>query len=215
MLSAIFLATIIGISDGDTLTVLAPEQHQPFGTRSKQSLSDLCFGKQAEVIPQATDRFKRTVAKVKCEGVDANVEQVNRGMAWVYNRYVTDYSLSSSSTLPGQKREGCGLTLPPWRHGYTGETNAMPDLTALQQYTLLVDELVLHAGKEELAACARLLAMNVAHYEMRYGALPLEEQLMLEGEFRDRHAELVTMAMETMAGVLGTVIQGLDKKIEH
>lgn len=91
----------------------------------------------------------------------------------------------------------------------------MPDLTALQQYTALVDELVLHAENEDLAECARLLAMNVAHYEMRYGALPLEKQLMLEGEFSDQHAELVTKAMETMAGVLGSVIQGLDEKIEH
>ena len=90
----------------------------------------------------------------------------------------------------------------------------MPDLTALQQYTALVDELVLHAEKEDLAECARLLAMNVIHYEIRYGALPLEEQLSLEGEFGDRHAELVTKAMETMAGVLGSVIQGLDEKIE-
>jgi endonuclease YncB( thermonuclease family) len=96
MVSAIFLATVIRISNGDTLTVLnkskqqikirlseidAPEQHQPFGTRAKQSLSDLCFGKQAEIIPQVIDRYKRTVAKVKYEGVDANAEQVSRGMA--------------------------------------------------------------------------------------------------------------------------------------
>lgn len=61
MLSALFLATVIGISDGDTLTVLdkdkqqvkirlaeidAPESHQAFGSRSKQSLSNLCFGKK-------------------------------------------------------------------------------------------------------------------------------------------------------------------------
>ncbi len=91
-----FLATVVGIADGDTLTVLnnerqeikirlaeidAPEKHQAFGTRSKQSLSDLCFGKQAEIIPQVKDRYKRTVARVKCSGVDANTEQVKRGMA--------------------------------------------------------------------------------------------------------------------------------------
>jgi len=91
----------------------------------------------------------------------------------------------------------------------------MPNLTALQQYTALVDELVLHAVKEELAECARLLAMNVAHYEMRYGPLPLEDHLAIAGEFSNQHAVLVTMAMETMAGVLGSVIQGLDEKTEH
>lgn len=108
MLLAAFLATVIGISDGDTLTVLnennqqvkirlaeidAPEKRQPFATKSKQSLSDLCFGKEAQVIPRAIDRYKRTVARVKCDGIDANAEQVNRGMAWVYRKYAKDHDL--------------------------------------------------------------------------------------------------------------------------
>jgi endonuclease YncB( thermonuclease family) len=57
---------VVGIADGDTLTVLdssnqqhkvrlygidAPEKKQPFGTRSKQNLSALAFGKSA---PSAT-----------------------------------------------------------------------------------------------------------------------------------------------------------------
>jgi micrococcal nuclease len=61
-LGAAFLATEIGISDGDTLTVLndkrqqirirlaeidAPEALQPFGIRPKQSLPELCFGKKS------------------------------------------------------------------------------------------------------------------------------------------------------------------------
>ena len=92
--AATFSGKVVGIADGDTLTVLnenkqqvkirlaeidAPESKQPFGARSKQSLSELCFGKRAEVTPRATDRYKRTVARVKCAGVDANAEQVNRG----------------------------------------------------------------------------------------------------------------------------------------
>ncbi len=58
-----FNGQVVGIADGDTLTVLkadkeqvkirlaeinAPEKGQPFGTQSKQSLSDLCFGKTSE-----------------------------------------------------------------------------------------------------------------------------------------------------------------------
>ncbi|PTR14478.1 endonuclease YncB(thermonuclease family) [Nitrosospira sp. Nsp2] len=108
MLPAIFLATVIGISDGDTLTVLnenkqqvkirlaeidAPEARQPFGSKSKQSLSELCFGKQAQIKPQVKDRYGRTVARVSCEGIDANAEQVNRGMAWVYRKYAKDHAL--------------------------------------------------------------------------------------------------------------------------
>ena len=103
-----FIGTVVGIADGDTMTVLnndkqevkirlaeidAPEKRQAFGTRSKQSLSDLCFGKQAEIIPRVKDRYQRTIARVKCSGVDANTEQVKRGMAWVYPRYVRDHNL--------------------------------------------------------------------------------------------------------------------------
>jgi len=45
------------------------------------------------VRPRATDRYKRTVARVTCGGIDANAEQVNRGMAWVYRRYSKDHDL--------------------------------------------------------------------------------------------------------------------------
>ena len=101
------MCLVVGIADGDTLTVLcngneqvkirlaeidAPEKKQPFGNRSKQSLSAMCFQKQAEIKPQTKDRYGRTVARVICDGADANVEQVKRGMAWVYDKYVRDRS---------------------------------------------------------------------------------------------------------------------------
>lgn len=102
--SQTFTGKVVAIADGDTLTVVtaskrkhrirlagidAPEKHQSFGTRSKESLADLCFGKQAEVTSHVTDRYKRRVANVRCAGVDASAEQVSRGMAWVYRRYVS------------------------------------------------------------------------------------------------------------------------------
>jgi endonuclease YncB( thermonuclease family) len=33
------------------------------------------------------DRYGRTLGRVTCAGVDANAEQVRRGMAWVYVKY--------------------------------------------------------------------------------------------------------------------------------
>ena len=131
ILAAAFFASVIGISDGDTLTVLherqpikiriaeidAPEKKQPFGTRSKQSLSDLCFGKQAEVFPEKTDRYGRTIARVKCEGQDASAHQVQTGMAWVYDRYVTDRSLYTLQNLARSGRRGLWVEMeavPPW-----------------------------------------------------------------------------------------------------
>jgi endonuclease YncB( thermonuclease family) len=59
----------------------APEKKQPFGTRSRQSLSEICGGKDAQVGDRGKDRFGRTLGQVNCAGVDANAEQVRRGMA--------------------------------------------------------------------------------------------------------------------------------------
>ena len=38
-------------------------------------------------MPRTTDRYKRTVARIKCACVEANAEQVSRGTAWVYRKY--------------------------------------------------------------------------------------------------------------------------------
>ena len=92
---------VVSVHDGDTLTVLverrqvkvrltdidAPELKQPFGTRSRQSLAELCFGKEASLDVRGRDRYKRTLAIVTCAGTDANVEQVRRGFAWTYTRF--------------------------------------------------------------------------------------------------------------------------------
>jgi endonuclease YncB( thermonuclease family) len=121
MLLALLLATpfnifaaewsgiVVGITDGDTLTVLnshkesvkirlteidAPESKQAFGTQSKQSLSDICFKKSVVVDDKGTDKYKRTLGRLKCDGVDANAEQVKRGMAWAYTQYLTDKTIA-------------------------------------------------------------------------------------------------------------------------
>lgn len=126
---------IVAIADGDTLTarcetavglenisvrlaeIDAPERGQAFGARSRQRLVELCFGKHAEVAPQTKDRYHRTVARVSCGGADASTELVRSGMAWVFDRYVTDRSLY---TIQEEARSaGRGLwtdpsPLPPW-----------------------------------------------------------------------------------------------------
>lgn len=125
--------TVIGIQDGDTLTVLvdrkplrvrlaeidAPEKAQPFGARSKESLSGLCFQKSAKVQPVATDRYGRTVAAVSCAGQDAAAHQVSNGMAWVYDRYAAatsplyvmqDLARSTAAGLWSER-----TPIPPWK----------------------------------------------------------------------------------------------------
>lgn len=88
------------------------------------------------------------------------------------------------------------------------------DLTAFQQYYALADQLIDQSSKDDVAECARLLALNLAHYEMRYGALPLDDTLaaLSATEPNDDQAELLTRGMENLVGLLGNVLSGLGEE---
>jgi endonuclease YncB( thermonuclease family) len=124
--------TVIGITDGDTATVLnaenqsikvrlveidAPESKQAFGNRAKQSLAELCFKKPVVVMDKGHDRYKRTLGRLICDGVDANAEQVKRGMAWAYRKYLKDSSILDLETLAKNGQVGLWADInptPPW-----------------------------------------------------------------------------------------------------
>jgi len=53
----------------------------------------------------------------------------------------------------------------------------MADLSDFQQYYSLADALIANASKEQLAECARLLALNLALYQGKFGEMPLEVTL--------------------------------------
>lgn len=96
---------VVGLADGDTLTVLdasqqqhkirlsgidAPEKAQPFGERAKVYLSSLTFQKSVQVEWNKMDRYGRIVGKVIVDGVDVNLEQIKAGMAWWYRDYAKE-----------------------------------------------------------------------------------------------------------------------------
>lgn len=64
-----------------------------------------------------------------------------------------------------------------------------------------------------MAECVRLLALNVAHYQGKFGEVPLEETLATldAEETNDDQAKLLTVGMETLVGVLGSVCSGLGE----
>lgn len=100
---------VVGVADGDTLTILdasrrqnrirlaridSPEvgrgknkPTQPFAERARQSLAQLAFGREARAECDTTDQYKRSVCTILVDGADVNLEQVRRGIAWVYRRY--------------------------------------------------------------------------------------------------------------------------------
>src|SRR5512138_3802607 len=75
---------VVGIADGDTLTLLdashrqhrirldaidAPEKSQPFGQRSRQSLAQLAHGRDAVADCPKVDRYGREVCRVTVDGI--------------------------------------------------------------------------------------------------------------------------------------------------
>ena len=99
------LVRVVGITDGDTITVLdasnqqlkvrlsaidTPEKAQPWGQKAKESLSDMVFNRQVTVDWHKTDRYGRTIGKVIVDGVDANLGQIKAGMAWHYKQYARE-----------------------------------------------------------------------------------------------------------------------------
>lgn len=108
-----FTAKVVGVSDGDTVKVLTeqscdsgkdcrsgkvqyrvrlaeidtPEKKQPYGSKAKEALSDLVFGRMIKVEQIDKDRYGRLVANLYVDGKWVNAEMVRSGSAWVYRQY--------------------------------------------------------------------------------------------------------------------------------
>ena len=154
MVSAVeYSGRVVGISDGDTLTLLVPdgssykqvkirlaeidtpESKQPYGTRARQALSDLVFNKQARVVVETTDRYGRTVGRVYVDNVDVNAEMVKQGAAWVYRQYAKDQSLLALEQQAKAAKRGLwalpeAQRMPPWEWRHGGSAKAAPAPTA-------------------------------------------------------------------------------------
>jgi len=106
-LASTMTGLVVGIADGDTLTLLdaervqhkirlagvdAPEKRQAFGDRSKQSLAALVFRKQVVVEWNKHDRYGRVIGRVLIGDEDVCLAQVRVGMAWHYKAYEREQS---------------------------------------------------------------------------------------------------------------------------
>jgi endonuclease YncB( thermonuclease family) len=129
----------IGVSDGDTIRVLtstnqqirvriafidAPEKSQAFGSRAKQAMSELVFGKDVELMPHTIDRYGRLVALVYVGGTDTGLELLKAGLGWVYEQYIGQASLEIQTSYQQAealaREQKLGLwsdsqePVPPW-----------------------------------------------------------------------------------------------------
>ena len=81
------------------------------------------FSKAVTVETEKKDRYGRDVGKVLVNGVDANLEQVQRGFAWHYKAYEREQSANDRKLYEFAEKEARttrrGLwrdaePLPPW-----------------------------------------------------------------------------------------------------
>ena len=134
---------VIGITDGDTFTLLtpdlrqvkvrvaeidAPERGQPYAARSRQQLADLIFQKEVTVTVQVVDRYNRPVGRPLVGDMDVTVEMIRTGAAWVYRSYSDDAELYELERAAKAERRGLwGLPeferVSPWdyRNGESPE----------------------------------------------------------------------------------------------
>jgi endonuclease YncB( thermonuclease family) len=134
-----YYVKVVGITDGDTFNGLtsdkqllkiriygidAPEKNQAFGTRSKQYLSNLIFGKQICIKFQLTKKGKhkrswdRYIAWAYTpDGKDVSAEMLKAGMAWHYKKY--DSMQEEAKLENGARKAKIGLwvdknPVAPW-----------------------------------------------------------------------------------------------------
>jgi endonuclease YncB( thermonuclease family) len=142
-----YTARVVGVSDGDSITVLlpknkqqqirlaeidAPEKGQPFAERSKQALSGLVFGKTVKVVPVTTDRYGRTVAHIYVDALNVNAALIEQGAAWVYTAYSDSPLLPQLQATARAGKQGLwGLAeyeqIPPWEWRRGRRTSRVTD----------------------------------------------------------------------------------------
>jgi len=123
---------VVGVHDGDSITVLttdkvqvkvrlegidAPELKQAFSQQSKMAMSEMVFGKVVTLHATGTDRYKRTLAVVMVDDVNANLELVRRGLAWRFDKYSKDVALLAAQREAQPARRGLWsdtAPVPPW-----------------------------------------------------------------------------------------------------
>ena len=98
---------VIAVIDGDTVKVLnekkqqykvrlanidAPESRQEYGTKSKQNLNNLIYGKTIFLDGNQYDQYGRKISTIYLGKMNINKKMVYDGYAWAYRKYLKDNS---------------------------------------------------------------------------------------------------------------------------
>jgi endonuclease YncB( thermonuclease family) len=124
---------VVGVTDGDTISLLvneetikvrlegidAPELDQSYGTKSKQELSKMVFGKAVILMKTGTDKYGRTLGIVMVGNVDANATMVEDGWAWHLKKYNDEERLAKLEVAAREAKRGLWADekpMAPWDH---------------------------------------------------------------------------------------------------
>lgn len=169
-----YQARVVGVTDGDSITILsasrqekirlaeidAPERGQPYGSKAKQTLSNLVFGETVTIRPVTIDRYGRTVARIFLDELDVNAAMVEQGAAWVYTAYSKDPLLPQlQAAAKAEKRGVWGLSeyqqIPPWEWR-RGRRASLPTDTDLEPYNC-----------DTKRYCREMTSCDEAHWYMK------------------------------------------------
>lgn len=114
---------VVGIADGDTVTVLDSEktQHKIRLGGIDAPKRNMVFGKHVEVRTSKKGRYSRWVGVIFVGGVDANLAMVTAGMAWHYRRYAREQSDSDRRLYANAE-----VQARSWRAGLWLDHNPTP-----------------------------------------------------------------------------------------
>ncbi|MEP6606436.1 MAG: hypothetical protein ABJA60_10025 [Nitrosospira sp.] len=83
----------------------------------------------------------------------------------------------------------------------------MAERSTFEQTYELADLLIAKATKEQLAECARVLALSLAHHQLRHGEVPVDQTLatLRMYEPTEEYLNLLVDGMTNLVGVLLSV----------
>lgn len=118
-----FQCYVVSVLDGDTLDCIkqdktqhrirlanidAPEKGQPYSIKARQRLANLTFNKSVTIAYETSDRYGRVIGEVFPVGEQytANYRLVQEGLAWAYERYITDRAYLTAQSYAKNARIG-------------------------------------------------------------------------------------------------------------
>jgi micrococcal nuclease len=125
---------VVGISDGDTLTLLnpakaqykirlegidAPERRQAYGGQSSRALRERVFQQPVKIEWREKDKYGRTLGHVFLSGRWINHEMLKDGWAWHFKKYNQNAILAAAEIEAREAKRGIWADkdpMPPWEY---------------------------------------------------------------------------------------------------